>query len=371
MTAWFETLPTLQNITQIWVFLLTWVMAEVFFNVAIRLANRYQIYDQPDFKRKLHDFPVPTIGGIPLFAAFFLGIVLTQQGWDDMKAPLAGAFICMLLGVVDDVKPISAVLKLVILFLVTWLVYSISDVKANLTPFAWLNLLISLIWIVGMMSAINSLDNMDGLAAGVTAIACAFIFFIAWEHWQRWLSFMAAGLLAGCLTFLKYNFFQKRAGIFLGDNGSYFIGFTLACMAMMGAWTNPRIEYSQAERITKALLVPPLVLGVPIFDIVTATVLRLVNKEVATVKDAIVYCGKDHTSHRLVALGFSRREAVLLLWGLGFALGSVALAIQNIKSPIVCLLLAAAALGGLFVLAKILNRARVYESQHTPHAEAE
>jgi UDP-GlcNAc:undecaprenyl-phosphate/decaprenyl-phosphate GlcNAc-1-phosphate transferase len=233
----------------------------------------------------------------------------------------------------------------------------------RLTPWDAINIFVSLVWVVGMMSAINSLDNMDGLASGITAIACLFIFFIAWVHWDRWLSFMAIALLAGCLTFLKYNFFVPKAAIFLGDNGSYFIGFVLACMVMMGSWTNPEIDFTIEERLIKALLVPPLLLGVPIFDIVTATILRLVNGEVKTVKEAIIYCGKDHTSHRLVALGFTRRQAVVTLWVMGISLGIVSLLIQGSSEPRFYITLASLTFVLLIFFAIILNKARVYSHQ--------
>lgn len=355
--------PDLKNITQLWIFFVTWWLSELFLFLGIRIANRYHLHDKPDGHRKIHDTPTPTIGGIPIFIAFCSGIYLTQEGWNDMQPIILGAFICMFLGLVDDIKPISAVIKLIILFLVTYFIYSNSGVQATITPWQPVNLIISLFWIVGMMSAINSLDNMDGLAAGITAIACLFIFFIAWVHWQRWLSFMAVALLAGCLTFLKYNFFQARAGIFLGDNGSYFIGFTIACMAMMGAWTDPRLEHSSFEREIKAILVPPILLGVPIFDIIVATILRLVNGEVKTVKEAIVYCGKDHTSHRLVALGLSKRQAVLLLWSMGVGLGVVSLLIQGSKDPNFYIPLALLTFTVLFAFALMLNRAKVYDHQ--------
>lgn len=356
-------IPILKNIIQLWVFLLTWFLSECFLWLAIRIANRWHLHDKPDGIRKIHTIPVPTIGGIPIFFAFIVGIYFTQEGLNVMAPILIGAFICMLLGLIDDIKPISAVIKLIVLFTVTSIIYYYSDVSVRLSPWPVLNIIVSLFWVVGMMSAINSLDNMDGLAAGITAIACLFIFFIAWVHWDRWLSFMAIALLAGCLTFLKYNFFQAKAGIFLGDNGSYFIGFVLACMAMMGAWTDPSIDYTVQERLIKAILVPPLLLGVPIFDIITATILRLVNGEVKTLKDAIVYCGKDHTSHRLVALGFTRRQAVVILWTMGVSLGIVSLLIQGSHEPKFYIPLAILTLGLLVFIALILNKARVYAHQ--------
>jgi UDP-GlcNAc:undecaprenyl-phosphate GlcNAc-1-phosphate transferase len=357
------------NHPQAKIFLLTWFICEVLLFFSIRFANKWQLHDLPTEERKIHDRPIPTIGGLPIFIAFFLGIYLTQDGWGAMKPVLLGSFICMILGLIDDLKPISAVIKLFVLFAITYFIYDHSGtldhdgVKITLFPWAELNLIISLFWIVGMMSAINSLDNMDGLASGITAIASLFIFFIAWAHWQQWLSFMAIALCAGCLTFLKYNFFQPKAGIFLGDNGSYFIGFTLACMAMMGAWTNPDKDYSDTDRLIKAVIVPPLLLGVPIFDIITATVLRLVNGEVKTLKHAIVYCGTDHTSHRLVALGFSKRMAVSILWGLGALLGLVSLLIMKLESILIYLPLAGLTFIGLFLFACYLNKAKVYDHQ--------
>jgi UDP-GlcNAc:undecaprenyl-phosphate GlcNAc-1-phosphate transferase len=174
---------------------------------------------------------------------------------------------------------------------------------------------------------------------------------------------MCVALCAGCLTFLKYNFFQPKSGIFLGDNGSYFIGFALASMAMMGAWTSPKLAILWDERLIKALLIPPILLGVPIFDIVTATVLRLVNGEVKTVKEAIIYCGRDHTSHRLVALGFDQRQAVLILWGVGAVLGCVSLIIQRSQDIWIYLPLAGLTLSLLFAFALLLNRAKVYDHQ--------
>jgi len=362
----FYGLPYLGDIAQIQVFLYTWFFAQIFIYFAIRIANLFKLHDLPNEERKIHTQAVPTIGGLAIFAAFFMGIVLAQEGWDQMKYIMLGAFICMLLGLIDDLKPISAVWKLLVLFLVTSFIYLYSNIAITLTPYVGLNLVISLIWVVGMMSAINSLDNMDGLASGVTAIACFFMFFIAWEHWQRWLSFMSVALFAACFTFLKYNFFRTKAEIFLGDNGSYFIGFILACMAMMGAWTNPAVKASEVHRMAKAFIVPPLLLGVPIFDIVTATILRLINREVSSVKEAIVYCGTDHTSHRLVALGFSRRQAVVIIWVFAICLGIVSLIIQNSKNAYVYIPLTVVTLVALFVFALILNRAKVYKSQFPP-----
>lgn len=363
----------LKSITQVWIFLITWFTCEILLFLAIRFANRWSLHDCPTEARKTHTLPTPTIGGVPIYLAVVIGIFLSQEGWEHMRPILLGAGVCMVLGLIDDLKPISAVIKLVILFMVTLFIYHQgSDEHAlNLTLFPWdpLNVVFSLIWIVGMMSAINSLDNMDGLASGVTAIACFFMFLISWEHWDRWQSFMSVALCAGCLTFLKYNFFQPKAAIFLGDNGSYFIGFALASLAMMGAWTNPRVDISETERISKALLVPPLLLGVPIFDIITATALRLVNGEVKTLKEAIVYCGRDHTSHRLVALGFNQRQAVLILWGLGISLGIISLLIQGSTDPWFYLPLAAMTLSFLLIFAMLLNRATVYEHQKEPLPE--
>jgi UDP-GlcNAc:undecaprenyl-phosphate/decaprenyl-phosphate GlcNAc-1-phosphate transferase len=132
---------------------------------------------------------------------------------------------------------------------------------------------------------------------------------------------------------------------------------------MMGAWTDPEIDYTVQERLVKAILVPPLLLGVPIFDIITATILRLVNGEVKTLKEAIIYCGKDHTSHRLVALGFTRRQAVVILWTLGISLGIVSLLIQGSHEPHFYIILASLTFALLIGFAVVLNKAKVYAHQ--------
>jgi UDP-GlcNAc:undecaprenyl-phosphate/decaprenyl-phosphate GlcNAc-1-phosphate transferase len=115
-------IPALKNIIQLWVFLLTWVLSECFLWLAIRIANRWHLHDKPDGIRKIHTLPIPTIGGLPIFLAFFAGIYFTQEGLQVMSPILLGAFVCMVLGLVDDIKPISAVLKLIILFSVTFLI---------------------------------------------------------------------------------------------------------------------------------------------------------------------------------------------------------------------------------------------------------
>lgn len=363
------------------IFCVSWVITEIFLFIAIRIANRFSLHDNPDDDRKIHEKPIPTIGGIPIYFSFVVSLLFSQaflafmmkmylhdESWTDKEGGkivllLVGSGVCMLLGLLDDIKPISAVVKLIVLFVITTSIFILSDIKVNLTPWPVLNLLISLFWIVGMMSAINSLDNMDGLAAGITAIACIFFFLIAWAHWDRWLCYMAVVLCASCLTFLKYNFFQSKAGVFLGDNGSYFIGFILAYMAMMGAWTSPRVEIPFEDRFLKALMVPSLLLGIPIFDIIVATILRKVNGVVKSVKEAIVYCGTDHVSHRLVVLGFSRRQAVLILWGLAFVLGTISLVIQGSQSARLYIPLYLVTLLLLIGLTLILNRAKVYQHQ--------
>ncbi|MBF0199334.1 MAG: hypothetical protein HQL32_16590, partial [Planctomycetes bacterium] len=112
-------LPFDIRIAQVWIFLSTWFMAEIFLFVAIRIANRFHLHDAPTEERKIHQTPTPTIGGIPVFCAFALGIILAQEGLDQMQPLLLGSFACMVLGLIDDLKPISAVVKLIILFIVT------------------------------------------------------------------------------------------------------------------------------------------------------------------------------------------------------------------------------------------------------------
>jgi UDP-GlcNAc:undecaprenyl-phosphate GlcNAc-1-phosphate transferase len=175
-------------------------------------------------------------------------------------------------------------------------------------------------------------------------------------------SFVAAALMGSCLGFLRYNW--KPAKIFLGDNGSLVLGFLLAALTVQCGW-------SRGDRL-KAIIVPCAILCVPLYDITLSTILRIVRGVVRNPIEAIVYCGRDHLSHRLVALGLSQREAVLVLYLFGMISGTIAIIVVRPEvKPQTYIPITVVSLVGLVVLGVILDRAKVYpqpQAQPVPPA---
>ncbi|NIO49832.1 MAG: hypothetical protein GTN73_10420 [Candidatus Aminicenantes bacterium] len=220
----------------------------------------------------------------------------------------------LLVGLIDDTRHLSAIWKLISQISAS-IILIICGVKLSFLPGAWWGIggevLLTIIWIVGITNAVNFFDGMDGLATGLIAISSLSFFVVAQITGQQYLGFLTIALAGSCLGFLRFNF--KPASIFLGDAGSTFLGFTLAGIAIMGGWAekNPKV----------ALSLPVLVLSVFIFDMVYITVVRIFKRIVRSFKEWIECTGKDHLHHRLVALGFSEAQTVLLIYLIAACLG--------------------------------------------------
>ncbi|GMV99363.1 MAG: hypothetical protein AMXMBFR84_05020 [Candidatus Hydrogenedentota bacterium] len=296
--------------------------------LAIFVLRRLGIMDTPGDHR-IHDRPIPRGGGIIIFIAFAVAVLLPNYRDNPMKGVMLSAFICLVIGFLDDWRGgVPAVLKLATLALVTFIMYSYG-VSLRIFPWASLNVLFTLIWMVGVTSAFNGLDNMDGLATGVASIASAMYFIIALQTFLifgretdlSWFGLLAAGLIGANLGFLIYNF--KPARIFMGDAGSFFLGYMLAALGVMGQWTlNPII----------AVTIPVLILGVPLFDFTYILVARIMRGETRTLYQVITHSAPDHLSHRLVWMGFSQRKAVLFIYLISFALGVSGILLRNASS---------------------------------------
>jgi len=207
------------------------------------------------------------------------------------------------------------------------LVMSRFGVRLNLfRAYPHVDLILTVLWIVGVTSAFNALDNMDGLAAGLAAIVSAVYLVIAAQAFLRvgtenefsWVGLLAAGLLGANLGFLVYNF--KPARIFMGDSGSFFLGFTLAALGVMGEWTETRVI---------SCTIPVLILGIPIFDFAYIIVARILRGETRTIRQVIEHCALDHLSHRLTWMGFSQRQAVLFIYVAAIAMGITGILLRN------------------------------------------
>ncbi|MDP2942627.1 MAG: MraY family glycosyltransferase, partial [Candidatus Omnitrophota bacterium] len=192
-------------------------------------------------------------------------------------------------------------------------------------PTLWGNIgevFLTIFWIVGITNALNFLDGLDGLATGISAIALVCFLIIGILTQQPIIIVLTSAMLGSCLGFLPYNI--KPSNIFLGDAGSNFLGFMLAGFAILGDWA-----YNNAV----ALVVPILILGVPIFDVIFTTIMRVKNGEVKNLREWLEYTGKDHFHHRLLDLGFNPLIATIFIYFVSLSLGISAIVL--LKAPLI------------------------------------
>jgi UDP-GlcNAc:undecaprenyl-phosphate GlcNAc-1-phosphate transferase len=286
--------------------------------------------------RDVHARPVPRIGGLAIFIGVIaMAIVLRQRPeFIALSAIVVGAALMSFLGLVDDRFNLNAYIKLVVQIATAGFVWY-AGVQISMFQTPWLDALVTILWIVGITNAMNFLDNMDGLLAGISAVAAAFFLVLAQLNGQILVGLLSAALLGACVGFLFWNL--NPANVFMGDSGSMFLGFLLATIAI-------KLRFAgQAPEV--AWMVPIFVLGLPLFDTTLVSISRLRRG-----KNPLTTPGKDHCSHRIANHGFSKREAVMILYLVGGALGITAI-IASISSVRANLVIAGAlVLIGLFML---------------------
>jgi UDP-GlcNAc:undecaprenyl-phosphate/decaprenyl-phosphate GlcNAc-1-phosphate transferase len=313
-----------------YVFDVSFLLALIFTPVFKRLSGQWGHVDQPDLERKIHTQPMPLLGGVAVFAAFALNVIVNYlvvlpvaarwnvsdlsehaagafSVWRKLLVLLVGGLLMIALGVYDDKHDLKARPKLLgqigIALLVATAGMRITVFIQN--PVA--SFALTVLWIVAITNAMNFLDNMDGLCAGV-GLVCAVMFgFIAAIQQQYFVSLLAFALAGALLGFLPHNF--KPATIFLGDAGSHFIGYMLAVLPVLGTFYRPD------EQTHLPVLIPLLVLAVPLFDLVMVMWIRIRHGQPVYVGDV------NHISHRLVRLGLPQSWAVTLIYLITATLG--------------------------------------------------
>jgi len=275
-----------------------------------RLALRLGVIDRPN-ARKIHVNPIPLLGGLAIYAAFIAALLLFGNRFRlrELVSILVGASLMSFLGVWDDRRSVGPVLKLIGQFLAASILV-MTGVRIGTFPWEWLNVAVTLGWVVVITNAMNLLDNMDGLSGGVGAVAAIFFLLLASLNKQYLVGALSAALVGACLGFLRYNL--NPASIFMGDAGSLFLGFVLAATAI-------KLRFPEGLEIV-TWMVPVLILGLPLFDTALVIISRLRRGY-----NPLTTPGKDHVSHRLVAMGCTRREAVLICYLICAGLGVVAL----------------------------------------------
>ena len=305
----------------------------------IAFARRTGALDKPD-ARKVHVRPIPRIGGIGIYAAFMVSILvqltfvdLTPEYMTSLIGLMVGGTIIVAIGIIDDYCDLPAKVKLLGQIIAAAVVVIGFDVRIDvitdpLGDYIYLEFLAipaTIFWIVGLTNTVNLID---GLAAGVSSIAALTIFLVAMEEGIPPVAMVTIALAGAAMGFLYYNFNPAR--IFMGDTGSMFLGFMLAGISVVGA---------VKSAATIALIVPILALGLPILDTTFAIVRRARNHRPIFKPD------KGHLHHRLLAHGFSQKQAVLLMYVVSalFGLCALALTAVSIQAAALIILLVAAA----------------------------
>lgn len=294
----------------------------------IYLAKKTGALDKPD-ARKVHKDPIPRIGGLGIYLAFMaaMGAVLFMVPVDaevrqEIMGLMVSGTIIVIIGLVDDYTNLPAKVKLLGQILAACVLVLGFDVRIDFItdPFGdylfleFLAVPATLFWIVGLTNTVNLIDGLDGLAAGVSSIAAVTIFLVALQQGFMLVAVLTAALAGAAIGFLYYNFNPAR--IFMGDTGSMFLGFMLAGISVIGA---------VKSAATIALIVPILALGLPIMD-TTFAIVRRYRGGVPIFKP-----DKGHLHHRLLDLGFTQRQAVLLMYVISALLGLSAVALTEVS----------------------------------------
>lgn len=308
-------------------FLLTFLIA-LFLTILLTpmvrsFAPEIGAMDKPS-ERKVHKNSLPRSGGIAIYFGFLVAVLFgilsggvsgTNLNSHHFLGILLGGSIVLLTGLLDDIYHLPSLLKLLFQILgASVAIYFgvaitfISNPLEGMVPLGFIAIPLTLLWVVGMTNAINLIDGLDGLAAGVTAISSGTLFIVALRTHQIGAALLMLALCGAALGFLRYNF--NPASIFLGDSGSYFLGFVLATAAIIGVFKTTLVV---------ALIIPLLILGVPIFDTAFAIMRRLKNRKNPFAAD------NRHIHHLLLRAGLNQREAVLSIYIVCFLLSVIAL----------------------------------------------
>lgn len=291
-----------------------------------RLAVKLDIIDIPKDERRVHKKPIPLIGGLAIYISFMIVLVAAGDFSKEKLAILIGSTIILIGGLLDDKYDLKPHLKL--LFQVSAalvLIFMGVEISLITNPFTkyfsslnlekWISIPVTLFWIVGVTNAFNLIDGLDGLSSGLALISSVTMLIVS-VITGRYEAVLLNSILAGAiLGFLPYNF--NPASIFLGDTGAQLLGFLLSSIAIIGA-------IKSATAIT--LAVPIIALGVPIYDTLFAIIRRKINGK------PIMQADKGHLHHRLLALGYSQKKAVIIMYIISTVLGFLSILAATMSS---------------------------------------
>lgn len=325
------------------------------------LAQKMGVMDIPKDERRMHHHPIPRMGGLAIFIAFFLSVLAFTKGIDrSLQSILLGAVVIVILGVFDDKLALNALFKLIVQIAAACIVvfYGNCRIERITNPFGrnlysyWdlgvLSYVITIIWIVAITNAVNFIDGLDGLACGVSCISAVNLLVIALLVSDNNVAIVMAAMAGACLGFVPYNF--NPAKIFMGDTGSTFLGFVLASMSIQGLF--------KAYTVI-SFAVPFLILGLPIFDICFSIIRRVASGKNPMQAD------RGHFHHRLIDMGFSQKQSVAIAYVLTGILGLAAVLLTVSGSMRALIMLGAVVVVGAIGFKVIFSGKVPHRKHHT------
>ena len=289
-------------------FILAFVITFIATPFVKKLAFKIGAVDIPKDNRRMHKKPTARLGGLAIFLGFIISAVIYADVNRELAGILLGCLIIVVLGIFDDIYALSAKLKLLV-----QIVAALCPVLAGVSidfirvpsfiseygyiALGWLSIPVTLVWIIGITNATNLLDGLDGLACGVSSISALTLLCIAIIVGEGEVAFVTSALAGACFGFLPYNF--NPAKLFMGDTGALFLGFVLSTISIQGLFKGYAVI---------SIAAPMLILGLPIFDTVSAILRRLRNHQPIMAPD------RGHLHHRLIDAGFSQKQAVSIIY---------------------------------------------------------
>ena len=290
--------------------------------VVKRFARRVGAMDVPKDGRRMHDHPIPRLGGLAMFLGFLLSTLLFAGIDTQVRGMLLGCLVVVFTGVLDDIRPLKWWMKLPLQLAAAVIAVAHGiRIEVFTSPnlftegwliLGWLSVPITVLWIVLVTNAVNLIDGLDGLAVGVSGIGSVAMLVIALLVSEGNVAVIMAALAGACLGFIPYNL--NPAKIFAGDTGALLLGFVLATMSVIGLFKTYAIV---------SFLLPFLVLALPIFDTVFAIVRRLAHGKNPMEPD------RGHVHHRLIDMGLSQKQAVAVLYCISVAFGLAAVVLTT------------------------------------------
>ncbi len=329
------------------------------------LSVKMGAVDVPRDSRRMHDHPIPRMGGLAIFFGFVFSVLLLIPLDKPKQGMLLGAVLIVILGIFDDIYALPAMLKFMVQIAAALIaVFSGNEIRVLSNPnvfsgnpvwqLGWLSIPVTVVWIVAITNAVNLIDGLDGLACGVSTISSATMLVIALLVSEGDVAVMMGALAGACIGFLPYNL--NPAKIFMGDTGATFLGYILATVSVQGMFKLPTII---------SFVVPFLMLGLPIFDVCFAVVRRVSHGQSPMRPD------RGHVHHRLIDMGFSQKQAVGILYVVSAILGLSAVVLTASGALKAMVFLVAMAAAGLVAAKIFLHNHAGEETGSAPGPENE